>query len=159
MNYVYSSMSKEQYLKTLKQKFGNPLYVFDERLTGMVIGPFFSVAHYQPYEWNRRITGECNRAWGIVKEFDGELEICFLRGKGWLAPGWLLVWTLICRLMVVFMEFQSGKLPSAATWLICILAALVTCASKAIADSLTEEGEAGIREINRLLENPTEYYG
>lgn len=84
-----SDLNKEEYLKRLHQTFRSPFQLFDERVCGIVIGPFFSVAYHSPYEWNRRITSECNRAWGYVKEVDGKAEVQFIRGKGLLSPFWL----------------------------------------------------------------------
>ena len=159
MNYIYSGQPKDKYLAAMKQKFRNPLYVFDERVTGMVLGRFFSVAHYQGYEWNRKITSECNRAWGFVREVDGELEICFFRGKGLLAPGWFLIWTLVCRTMWWFFEMREGTdLPWHISWGLCAAMALIACGATAIESCLTEAGEAGAREIDRLLKDPEQYF-
>lgn len=159
MKYIYSRLPKARYLAVMKQKFRSPLYVFDERLTGFVLGSFFAVAHYQPYEWNRKITSECNRAWGFVKEADGELEIRFLRGKGLLAPGWFLVWTLVCRTMWWFFEIAEGTdLPGSLSWSLCALMSLIVCGASAIESSLTEAGKAGAREIDRFLKDPEQYY-
>ena len=159
MNYIYAKLPKDKYLAAMKQKFRNPLYVFDERITGTVLGRFFSVAHYQSYEWNRKITSECNRAWGFVKEVDGELEVCFLRGKGLLAPGWFLVWTLVCRIMWWFFELREGMiLPWYVSMGLCAVMSLTVCVATAFESCLTEAGAAGAREIDRFLKDPEQYF-
>lgn len=159
MRYLYSKLPKDKYLDAMKRKLDNPFLLLDERVTGLVLGPFFAVAHYQPYEWNRRITSECNRAWGFVREAEGELEICFLRGKGLLAPGWFLFWTFFGRLVFFAFEIQYAEPFGWIGWVLSAVFALCACVGTAITSSLTEAGEAGIREINKFLENPEDYYG
>lgn len=155
---VHCQMAKEKYLEALKRKFDNPLYIFDERLTGMVIGPFFAAAHYQPYEWNRRITGECNRAWGYVKETHGELEIRYFRGKGLLSPGWLLAVTLLCWGVLLLAELESDFGFGWLTLGISAACALVACTVTAIGSAMTEEGAAGVREVDKFLQDPENYF-
>lgn len=158
MEYIYSPMKKQAYLDALKRKFENPLNFWDERVTGFVLGPFFAVAHYQEYEWNRRITSECNRAYGIVRENPVELEICFFRGKGILAPSWLLIWTVILRLWFLFLEIQVGESFGMVTWISSAAISLVICLISAFHSSITEKGEAGAWEIYKLLKDPENYY-
>lgn len=158
MNYLYSPLKKQAYLSAMKRKFHNPLLIFDERVTGFVLGSFFAVAHYQEYEWNRRITSECNRAYGFVRESHGELEICFFRGKGMLAPSWLLVWLLLIRLAFLVVEVPAGQSMGVAAWISSAAIALVTCAISAFHSSVTEKGAAGAYEIDKLLEDPENYY-
>lgn len=155
---LYSGMPKDQYLKTLKRKFDSPLRLCDSRVTGLVIGSFFAAAHYQSYEWNRRITGECNRAWGIVKASHGKLEICFIRGKGLLAPGWFLVLTSLCRVILLLAEMGEYYTLGPLAWVLSAACALIACAVTALGSSVTEEGAQGIREINKFLEDPENYY-
>ena len=135
MEIQYVSMKKRDYLAAMKRKFSSPLYLWDARLTGFVVGSFFAVAHYQPYEWNRKITSECNRAYGYVKEVHGELQIHYFRGYGLLTPGWLLVMTLLS-----------------------FACALVACVISAIQVGFTDAGVLGAREVEKFLENPEEYY-
>lgn len=156
MEYIYSQMPKEKYLSAMKQKFGNPFSVFDERITGFVIGPFFSVAHYQEYEWNRQITGECNRAWGIVRESHVELEIRFIRGRGLLSPFWLVFFTLLCKLLLAIS--LQGQDVGGMDWVMSPICSLIICGVSALQTHMTDKGVAGMREINKFLENPEEYY-
>ena len=55
---VHSDLQPTEYLQHLRSNLG-PWYAFgDERLTGFVIGKFFSVVYHSGYEWNRRATNE-----------------------------------------------------------------------------------------------------
>ena len=94
-----SALCRKDYLTKLKQTFRSPFLLFSEHVSGIVIGPFFSVAYHSPYEWNRRITSECNRAWGYVQEIDGKTTVGFVRGKGLLTPSWFLIYTVLCYLI------------------------------------------------------------
>lgn len=158
MWYQYAQMDKREWLAALKRNFQNPFYVFDERVTGFVLGPFFAVAHYQPWEWNRRITAECNRAWGFVKEVDGELEISFLRSRGFLSPFWLLFYTLVCELIFLctFSDYAYISLKGM-DWAFSVFCSLLACGLSAVQDSMTERGQSGAYEIDKLLKNPKEY--
>ena len=158
MNYFYSSLEKRKYLEAMKQTFGSPFHFFDERVTGFVIGCFFAVAHYQPYEWNRRITSECNRAYGFVKEVDGELEIAFIRSRGLFSPFWLAFYTLLSKLICEICEARNGFELGAASWWMSIVIAVFVCGITAIQSAMTEQGEEGLREVNKFLLNPEEYY-
>lgn len=158
MEIQYSSMKKQDYLSAMKRKFTSPLYLWDSRLTGFVLGSFFAVAHYQPYEWNRKITSECNRAYGYVKEVHGELQIRYFRGYGLLAPGWLLFMTLLCRLVFWIMEMQADIAIGVTAWIVSAACALTGCGISAIQVNFTDAGIAGAREVNRFLENPEDYY-
>ena len=84
MEQYTSTLPLKAYCRLLRQKLDSPFYFFDERMNGIVIGPIFSLAHHGPWEWNRKITGEINRAWGFVREKDGITQIRFFREKGFL---------------------------------------------------------------------------
>ncbi len=128
-------------------------------MTGIVVGPFFSVAYYAPLEWNRRITGECNRAMGIVKTADGKTEVSFIRSKGLLSPFWFLgimaVVLLSFFLVVDSQEWQSGA--GTAVWYSFLISATI-CGFTALEACLTEQGAAGEWDIDSFLTNPREYF-
>ena len=155
-----SDLRREDYLAKLKQTFRNPFLLWDERICGVIIGPLFSVAYHSPYEWNRRITSECNRAWGYVKEIDGETHVTFIRGKGLLSPFWLIFYTLICHVILFACggyELYAGH--EGLFLLISFAMALVACLVSAFQSIITAQGETGFHEITRLLLHPEEYYG
>ncbi len=152
-----SSLSREVYMRELRRSFSSPWNIWEERVVGVTLGPFFALAHYQEYEWNRRITSECNRAWGYVKEADGELEVCFLRGKGLLAPGWMLLYTLFLR--CVFLLTGATPDENGVAWAFSLIVAVFIGLGSAFTSSITEAGEEGYREVTRLLMAPEQYYG
>lgn len=151
---ISSGLPPKTYLALLRRSFGFQLAVYSERVTGVTIGQFFSVAYYCPYEWNRRITNECNRAIGYVKEVDGESEIHFIRSAGMLSPLWLLFWT------TVFSVFYYVKLEEISFFsvVLCAVIAFVLCVVTAFIDSMTEEGVQGAGVITSLLQKPDEFY-
>ncbi len=158
MHTIYSPLKPDAWKEKLKENFSSPLYVFDERVTGIILGPFFSVAHYQEYEWNRRITSECSRAWGFVKEADGQSEITFLRGWGCFSPGWILFYTLLCRAVFLYLSYQDNLELGMSGWVISLGISVFCCAISILHDSLTEGGQASWRQLKKCLEDPENYY-
>ena len=142
------------YCKILRQKLDSPFYLFDERMNGIIIGPFFSIAHHAAWEWNRKVTSECNRAWGYVREKDGVTEVRFIRGKGMFAPSWLIFYTLLCA----FFIYNGIETIIPEMWYASIGISVVICLISAVQDSLTENGIAGAGEITRFLKDTEEYY-
>lgn len=151
---IRSPLRPGSYMALLRRNFSFPLAVYSERVTGITIGRFFSVAYYCPFEWNRRITNECSRAIGYVKEKDGKSEIHFIRSSGMLSPFWLVFWT------VVISTFYYLKLDEISFFsvVICAMVAIVICLVSAFIDSLTEEGIQGAGVITNLLDKPDEFY-
>ena len=174
MDVMESGLPKKAYLAELKGCLTSPFACFGERMTGIVIGSFFSVAYYSPREWNRRVSGECNRAWGRVKEVNGKTEICFLRGKGHLSPFWLMAFTLLFAVGLNAAVFtETGGAVSLADdlwmlwgladdlwmlWGLAVIASVAVCGITAFQSSITDQGIAGAGEITRLLRDPGEYY-
>ena len=151
---LQSELSKKVYLTKLKQTFRNPFLIFDEHVSGMVLGSFFSVAYHSPHEWNRRITSECNRAWGYVKEVDGKAYVRFVRGKGMLSPFWLLFYAAVVYLLLFLRLGHEPEFLLAAVGI-----SLFSCIVTAFQSTITEAGEAGFHEVTRLLLHPEDYYG
>lgn len=162
MNSLESDLSKREYLIQLKGCFDNPFLLWNERVCGFIIGPFFSVAYHCEYEWNRRITSECNRAWGWVKDADGKTEVKFIRGKGMLSPFWMLFLILVCAI-ILFISVGATPVPltaedAAYVWFASITCSLIICGVSALASSMTEAGQEGAGEITRMLRNPRDYF-
>ena len=159
MTVLTSELDKKQYLNELRRSCSVIYPFFSEGVTGIVIGPFFSVAYYCPYEWNRRITHECNRAWGYVKEVDGKTQVHFIRGKGLLTPFWVLLLSVLCYLIFLFaLDFDFSVAVHPAVFLMAFGTALFTCLTTVIASCVTDAGIAGAGEITRMLTNPKDYY-
>ena len=164
MNTLESNLTKKAYLSALKGCLMSPFGVFSERVTGIVIGSFFSVAYYSPYEWNRRITHECNRAWGRVVETENGTEVRFIRGKGLFSPFWLILLTVLFAIMEFIMLFGeshglidfSGEM--GLMWLSAAGISFVICVITAFHSSITQQGIEGAGEITRMLRDPSEYY-
>lgn len=159
MYYLESELCKSEYLSQLKRTFKNPFLLHDERVCGLILGPFFSVAYHSPYEWNRRITSECNRAWGYVKEKDGNTCVTFIRGKGLLSPFWFVLYVLIFYVVLLYVGYELYVGHELLFLAISCGISLVVCLTTAFQSIITEAGEAGFHEVTRLLLHPEEYYG
>lgn len=154
--YIESELSPKDYLLNLKSRFHSPFALFCERVTGVAAGPFFSVAYYSPYHWNRKITNECNRAFGLVKVVDGKTQVHFIYSKGLLSPFWLLFYFLLPFLVFLFNGLvRDVPVPC---WIGSTLISALVCGSSAIRDSLTEEGIAGVDVLTSLLMEPDQFY-
>lgn len=149
-----SALSKKEYLTKLRKTFRNPFLLYSEHVSGIILGSFFSVAYHSPHEWNRRITSECNRAWGYVKEADGETTVTFIRGKGLLSPFWFIFYSILIY-GCLFLKLGHDPMLLLASLGI----SLVICVTTAFQSIITEAGEAGFHEVTRLLLHPEEYYG
>ncbi len=162
MYFTQSDLTSKEYLSRLKGLFSSPFSVFSERVTGFAVGPFFSVAYYSPYEWNRRITSECNRAWGYVKEVNGKTQIRYIRGKGLFSPFWLIFVYLLWLAIFCFVGIGQGipfvELYVWQVWVFGAIISLAICAVTAFQSSITEAGVAGEYEIEKLLSHPDDYY-
>ena len=154
MEKICSELPRSAYIALLRQKFDSPFRLFSERVTGVVIGPCFSVAHYAEFEWNRKITSECNRAWGILREKNGKTEVCFVRGKGLLSPFWLILCFLI---FIGTLFFGMEEVTATAVWLSAGLSLMIGLLT-AWESSITENGVNGAGEITRLLKNPEDFF-
>lgn len=168
MRVLESNLPKRAYLGALRGCLMSPFGIFSERMTGIVIGSFFSVAYYSPYEWKRRITKRityaCNRAWGWVKETDNGTEVHFIRGKGLFSPFWLITLMLLFMAMVFFMELHTYGhaydllAEIGIVWFVAAGISVVTCGISAFHSSITDRGIEGAGEIARMLRDPSEYY-
>ena len=162
MRLIRTDMSCKEYLFNLKRHFSNPFSIFSERITGFSVGSFFSVAYYSPYEWNRRITNECSRAWGHVKEVDGKIQIRYIRGKGLFSPFWLvfiyLIWLAMIWYAGISQDIPFEELFVWQVWVFGALISIAICAVTAFQSSITEAGVAGEYEIEKLLAHPEDYY-
>lgn len=159
MNCLESNLDVNNYLSALKNCRTGGYPIFTEGVTGTFIGQFFSVAYYSPYEWNRRITHECNRAWGYVKEHNGKTKVYFVRGKGFLTPFWVLVYWFACYLIFLFSLAADVMVTEEPMFLlVALILSLFICFISAAGSFFTDAGIAGENEILRMLQNPEDYY-
>lgn len=159
MDYLRSSLPAKAYLSSLRTIATVNFAMWEHYASGIVIGPFFAVAYHSPYEWNRRITRECNRAWGYVKDTGDGCDICFIRGKGQFTPLWLIGMTLLCRFFLGF--GSNAHVFTEVPWLLWVIsagAAIVTCGITAIESSITTAGVEGGGVVTSILKAPHEFY-
>lgn len=151
--YVESELPPKAYLNTLRKKFTTPFALYSERVTGVIIGPFFSIAYYNGFEWNRKITNECTRAFGRVMTVDGKTKVYFYYSKGLLSLSWILLFFALGMLMG--WAYGLGIIWRLVTSLVF---AFLFCGYTAFADSLTEAGAQGAGVLTSLLEKPEEFF-
>ena len=162
MNEITSDLPRKEYLRELKGCFGSPFYIFDERVVGLVIGSFFSVAHWTEYEYDRRFNVHCNRAWGWVKTnpIDGKTEVKFIRGAGYFSLFWIILLACLFPLMILMKYGLDDMTPDdwAIACIVGVVCSLIICGVSALGTVLTERGIYGAGEITKLLTNPEDYY-
>lgn len=149
---VHSQLPAEQYRQELRACLGWKIPFMGDCLNGIVIGNFFSVAYYSPYEWNRRITRECNRAIGYVKRNDQGTEVHFVRSKGLCSPMWV---SLLLILWGGVGAAAYGIWPGV---LFGLALTAAVCGISALQSSITEQGVADEQVIIMFLTNPKEFY-
>lgn len=154
---VESRLTCSVYLYEMKQQMGSFTAFGTERLTGIIIGRFFSVTYHSGHEFNRRIPNEKHRAIGFARPSENGTKVSCIRLAGMTNPlsliGWFCFCCLICLLrggpeLVLMPEML---LANAA---ITIVLALLT----AITDSVTERGQEGSRTLTAFLIDPVDYY-
>ena len=159
---VTSDLPKKEYLAELKGCFGSPFYIFDERMVGIVIGSFFSVAHHTEYEYDRRFNTICNRAWGRVKTnpVDGKTEVTFIRGYGQMSPLWILFLSLMISTITMLTGGFEYLAPDemAVIYIMGVICALVVCGISTLSAAMSERSAYGAREITKMLEDPKNYF-
>ena len=157
MEYLKSELPKKAYLAELKGRLMSPFDLFRERVTGLVIGPFFSVAHHTDYEWDRRYNSVCTRAWGYVKEREGKAEVRFVRWYGLLTPFWVILFFSLWMIFF-FAALEPGERVETGIWLGGLFVALSPCLLTAFGAVASERGEYSHGELTKLLRNPKDYY-
>ena len=157
MEYLKSELPKAEYLAELKGCFASPFDFFRERVTGLVMGPFFSVAHHTDYEWDRRYNSVSTRAWGYVRERKGKTEVRVLRWHGMLTPFWVVLFLAFWTVLFVGL-LEPGERMGIEIWLAILIASLLPCLMTAFGAIVTERGEYSHGELTKLLRNPKDYY-
>jgi hypothetical protein len=157
---VHSPLSKQVYLKALKERMESPFRFGSERFCG--ISPFglLYVTHHCAHEWNRRITGERNTAIGIVQKDGDGCRIRFFVVKGLLAPHYLLSMFFFCLLCCVIVLIRDGVDAAVVPYIlpISLAVAVLTGLGTAIAESYTAESAEGKRILHSILLDPTDLF-
>lgn len=145
------------YLYEMKQQMGSFTEFGMERLTGTIIGSFFSVTYHSGHEFNRRVTNEKHRAIGFVRPDGNGTKVSCIRLAGMTNPlslmaifgigflSYLIGGGLELALMPEILALNAGMT---------LVIALVT----AFTDSITERGQEGSRVLTAFLIDPVEYY-
>ncbi len=158
---IETGYHQDTYLEALRENMGSHFDFSVERFTGFFFGRMFTITHHADFVWNRRITNEKNTAVGFVRKHPEGCEVCFIHVRGLLAPPQFLLYLLIgsaAYLLPIpfYSDLPSGLFP------VMLLVSLgitgVIAVISAIAESFTEESEAGRKMLFSLLMNPENPY-
>jgi hypothetical protein len=128
-----------------------------ERLTGIIVGRFFSVTYHSGHEFNRRITNEKHRAIGFVRPCEEGTQVFFIRLAGMTNPLSLIGLFGFCFLICLLRGgSELALMPEMiiANVVITLIAALVS----AFVSSITERGQEGSKTLTAFLIDPVNYY-
>ena len=151
--FLHSSLTKKEYLQTLRDNMAGHFELGCERFTGFFISNCFYVTHHAGYEWNRRITNQKNAAMGYVKECADGCHIHFLRFRGALCPVVFLNWMLLATLFVLVTG--TTAIEQVCLFYGCFLA---TAPISALFESFTQDSIEGHRSLLSLLIDPNDPY-
>lgn len=154
---IISKLPCNVYLYEMKQQMSSFTDFGLERLTGFVIGRFFSITYHSGHEFNRRITNEKHRAIGFVRPCENWTEVSCIRLAGMTNP--LSLIALFC-FFFLFCLIRDG-LEVALMPEVLIIDAVFTAAVAlitAFTDSITERGQEGSKTLTAFLFDPADYY-
>ena len=153
---VLSKLPYKTYLYEMKKNLSSFLHFGDERMTGIVLGRFFSITCHAGYEWNRRITNEKQRAIGFARP-DGEgTKIYCVRLAGMTNPI-SLVGMYLCCVLLFLLKGGFSELSGEMWWGPLVLT-LIVAGISAIGDSWTERGMEAYRTVTAYLLDPSNHY-
>jgi hypothetical protein len=141
----------------MKQQMGSFTAFGTERLTGIIIGRFFSITYHSGHEFNRRITNEKHRAIGFARPCEEGTKVSCIRLAGMTNPLSLIGLFSFCMLICLLRGgFELAFMPEMliANAAITLVAALIT----AFTDSVTEKGQEGSKMLTAFLMDPVDYY-
>lgn len=146
---------KNEYLASLKERMDSFFRIGAERCTGIFLGSLICVTHHCQVEWNRQITGQKNTAIGLVCNKDTGVEVRCVIMKGILAPHlFLLMFCFVAAvcLLTVLSRGAADLFP----WIIPISLGItaITAGGTALAESMTEESDAGRKILISVLLDP-----
>ena len=154
---ILSQLPYSVYLYEMKQQMGSFTAFGTERLTGIVIGRFFSITYHSGHEFNRRITNEKHRAIGFAWPCDTGTEVFCIRMAGYTNPLSLICLYSFCFLYCLLRGgFELALMPELmiANAAITLIAALIS----AFVCSITERGQEGSKMLTAFLMDPVNYY-
>lgn len=154
---VISKLPCSLYLYEMKQQMGSFTAFGIERLTGIVIGRFFSVTYHSGHEFNRRITNEKHRAIGFTRPCKEGTQIFCIRLAGMTNPLSLIGLFGFCFLLCLLRGgFELALMPEMIFANIAIT--LIAALASAFLSSITERGQDGSKTLTAFLIDPVDYY-
>ena len=151
---IRSSVSKEEYLRALRQHMGPVSNVGRQRFTGAFWGSFFYIKHNAPWEWNRMISGEACSALGFVTPREDGCQVSYLKFLGGSDPKSLIKCFLIFQLIAWFYNLNSvtklSLIHVAVGAALCVLYSVGACL-------ITENGWWVKERLERLLRDPVSF--
>ncbi len=165
---IDSPLSSKEYLHGIRNHLSSFSDFGMERYTGIIIGRLFWVTYHSGYEWNRKITNEKNRAWGIVKDTKDGCRVYGFRTMGFLDPLMILVIFILYSTVAaacVYFRFAEGIWDSqecrefvvTMAVVVAVVTVLVVLCS-GFMTSVTERGQIGKFHLLALLHHPDEPY-
>ena len=154
---LISTLPLDVYLYEMKQQMGSFTAFGLERLTGIVVGRFFSVTYHSGHEFNRRITNEKHRAIGFARPCQEGTQIHCIRLAGMTNPLSIIGLYAFCFLICLLRGgFELALMPEMmiANAAITLVAALAS----AFLSSITERGQEGSKMLTAFLLDPVDYY-
>lgn len=154
---IVSKLPYSMYLHEMKQQMGSFTAFGMERLTGIIVGRFFSVTYHCGHEFNRRITNEKHRAIGFARPCEDGTEVLCIRLAGMTNPLSLIGLFGFCFLICLIRGgWELALMPEMmiANAVITLIAALVS----AFVSSITERGQEGSKALTAFLIDPVNYY-
>ncbi len=154
---VISKLPCSVYLYEMKQQMGSFTAFGTERLTGIIVGRFFSVTYHSGHEFNRRITNEKHRAIGFACPCENGTKVSCIRLAGMTNPlsliGLFAFCFLICLLRggIELAIMPEMMIANAAITLVAALISAFVC-------SVTERGQEGSKMLTAFLIDPVDYY-
>lgn len=143
------SLSSKEYASYLRRNIRLFPHFWGGSMSGFVIGRYFSIANRAEYEWNRRITCECSRAFGVIVPKENGAEIRYIQVYGLFSPFWL-----ISSFLLFTAVFWSGIHVLGYSLLIGAIFSLMLCGSSALMHSFTPEGIQTSDDLEYFLLNP-----
>lgn len=154
---VISKLPCDVYLYEMKEHMSEFTAFGTERLTGIIIGRFFSITYHSGHEFNRRITNEKHRAIGFVRPCEDGTQVSCIRLAGMTNPLSLIGLFGFCFLYCLLRGgFELALMPEMmiANAAVTLVAALIS----AFVCSITERGQEGSKMLTAFLIDPVDYY-
>lgn len=154
---VKSKLPCGVYLYEMKQQMGSFTAFGTERLTGIIVGRFFSITYHSGHEFNRRITNEKHRAIGFARPCEEGTKVSCIRLAGLTNPLSLIaLFSLFFIVCLIRDGLEVALMPE--LLMIDVALTLIVALITAFTDSITERGQEGSKMLTAFLMDPVDYY-